>query len=73
MTTNFPELLKVLGQARVDFIIVGGAAGIAHGAATFTKNLEVVYSRSKDNIERLVLALAPHKPYLRGAPNGTSI
>jgi len=35
-----------------------------------TQDLDVVYDRSPENIERLVSALAPHHPYLRGAPPG---
>ena len=30
----------------------------------------IVYRRSDENIERLVVALAPYAPYLRGAPVG---
>jgi hypothetical protein len=29
-----------------------------------------VYRRSRENLQRLVLALAPYHPYLRGAPAG---
>ena len=35
-----------------------------------TQDIDVVYSRSSANIERLVAALGPHAPYLRGAPPG---
>ncbi len=70
MTTNFPELLRVLFQVGVEFIIVGGAAAIAHGSAMLTQDLDIVYNRSRENIERVVAALVPYKPYLRGAPPG---
>src|SRR5215831_12508122 len=70
MTTNFPELLKVLTRARVDFIVVGGAAATVHGSAILTQALDIVYSRSEDNIDRVALALAPYQPYLRGVPPG---
>jgi hypothetical protein len=56
----------------VEFILVGGAAASAHGAARLTLDVDVVYRRSPANIERLVAALAPHSPYLRGAPPGLS-
>ena len=68
--TNFAELLRVLSRARVDFIIVGGFAGTLHGSTVPTRDLDLVYSRDHDNIGRLVTALAPHGPYLRGAPPG---
>lgn len=70
MTTNFPELLRLLSHEKVEFIVVGGAAGIAHGSATITYDLDVVYERTDQNIERIVSALSAHKPYLRGAPPG---
>ena len=68
--TRFADLLRALGSSGVDFILVGGLAAAAHGSARSTQDVDVVYRRGTDNIERLVLALAPHKPYLRGAPPG---
>ena len=68
--TDFERLLRVLTDGRVDFIIVGGVAGVAHGSARLTQDLDVVYSRSSDNIRRLASALAPYAPYLRDAPPG---
>jgi len=68
--TDFPGLLRTLTDAGVDFIVVGGAAATAHGSARLTLDLAVVYRRSPEQIDRLVTALAPHQPYLRGAPPG---
>lgn len=70
MTTDFHELLNALVTANVDFIIVGGVAARAHGSARFTEDLDVVYKRSSENIEKLSDALAPFHPYPRGAPPG---
>jgi hypothetical protein len=67
---DFEALLGALVGSRVDFIIVGGAAATAHGSARLTNDLDIVYSRSKDNIGRLVSALRGFQPYLRGAPPG---
>jgi len=52
----------------VDYILIGGMAAIVHGSARFTQDIDLVYARSSENIERLVTALSPHQPYLRGAP-----
>jgi hypothetical protein len=41
-----------------------------HGSARLTLDVDIVYRRSQDNIQRLVAALQPLKPYLRGAPAG---
>jgi hypothetical protein len=67
---DFPALLRVLHESGVRFLIVGGAAATAHGSARLTQDLDLVYERSRDNLERLVRALAPLEPYLRGAPPG---
>lgn len=68
--TDVAALLRALSQGGVEFILVGGAAASAHGAARLTLDLDVVYRRSKDNVDRLVSVLGPHRPYLRGAPPG---
>lgn len=65
--TKFDSLLTSLIDAEVEFVVIGGAAGVAHGSARFTKDLDIVYARNKNNVARLVAALAPHHPYLRGA------
>jgi hypothetical protein len=68
--TDYGGLLRLLTDARVEFIVVGGVAGIGHGSARFTKDVDVVYRRSDENIARIVTALAGHVPYPRGAPLG---
>jgi predicted nucleotidyltransferase len=67
---DFRAALAALTGSDVQFIIVGGAAATAHGAARLTQDLDVVYGRSPENLGRLVRALGPHAPYLRGAPPG---
>ena len=67
--TDYGSMLRALASAKVQFIIVGGAAAIAHGSARLTEDLDIVYSRRQDNIERLVDALRPLRPRLRGAPD----
>jgi hypothetical protein len=68
--TRFAELLQVLAKADVRFILVGGVAATAHGCARATQDLDIVYEQSDANLVRLVQALAPYQPYLRGAPPG---
>lgn len=68
--TDFRALIFLLADSRIEFIIVGGAAATAHGSARLTQDLDVVYRRTPENIARLVQALAPFAPYLRGAPPG---
>jgi hypothetical protein len=68
VTTDFSALFRAL--ASTDFILVGGLAAAVHGAARATYDVDVLYARTPGNIERLVEALAPLQPYLRGAPPG---
>jgi hypothetical protein len=68
--TDFAGIILALTNAEVDYIIVGGIAAAAHGAARATYDVDVVYARSADNIARLAKALAPLNAYLRGAPPG---
>jgi hypothetical protein len=68
--TNFRALLELLTKAEVDFILIGGGAATAHGSVRLTVDVDVVYKRSPENVARLVAALAPLSPYLRGAPPG---
>ena len=68
--TDFRAVVQALSGGEVDCVIVGGLAAAVHGSARLTQDVDFVYSRTPANIERLVAALRPHKPYLRGAPPG---
>lgn len=68
--TDFAALIRTLADARVEFILVGGVAAAVHGSARLTRDVDAVYARDTENIARLVEALAPIAPYLRGAPAG---
>jgi len=64
------QLLRVLNDGGIRFVIVGGGAATAHGAARPTYDLDVCYARDRENLERLSRALAALHPKLRGAPEG---
>src|SRR5689334_6632856 len=66
--TNFADLLRRLAGDRVEFVVIGGLAVISHGHVRATVDLDVCYARTPENIGRLVRALAPLSPRLRGAP-----
>ena len=68
--TDFGSLIRLLSASGVEFIIVGGAAAVAHGSARLTEDLDIVYRHTRENVARLVAALSPYRPYLRGAPPG---
>jgi len=62
------EMVTRLAQARVEFVIVGGVSAVLQGASIITRDLDVCYRRTSDNISLLVSALAPLHPRPRGFP-----
>lgn len=63
---DFLEILKVLSEYKVDFIIVGGVCGVLHGAPVSTFDLDLVHSRSRENLCRLMAALEVLEACYRG-------
>lgn len=61
-------LLTPLLRHGVDFVLIGGMAGISHGSNYPSYDLDVVYARDRANIPRLVDALREIGVRLRGAP-----
>lgn len=59
-------LLQRLVDARVDFIVVGGIAAVAHGSVTFTQDLDITYAPDEENLERLGRVLVDLGARLRG-------
>ncbi len=70
MIASLEQMAGHLQQQGVRFIVIGGWAAIIHGAARSTNDVDVVYARDPENIQRLVAALQTWQPYLRGAPPG---
>ena len=64
------EAVQILSEAGVDFVIVGGVALRAHGSGYLTQDLDICYSRTRANLERIAAALAPLDPRPRGFPDG---
>jgi len=54
---DLPALLAALCDAGVEFIVVGGAAGVIHGAPITTNDLDIVHRRTEANVERLLRVL----------------
>lgn len=61
------KLLQALVENAVDFVLVGGLAGLLHGSAYPTFDLDIVYARDRQNISRLTAALQQIGASLRGA------
>ena len=67
---NFEATLKALSDYGVNFVVIGGYAATLYGSAYLTRDLDICYERTPENIKRLVTALRPYHPRLRGAPEG---
>jgi hypothetical protein len=68
MAVDLAQIIPPLVRARIDFILIGGMAAILHGSARVTFDVDLIYSRTDENIERLAAAVTPYSPYLRDAP-----
>jgi hypothetical protein len=64
------RILECLRRHGVDFVLIGGLAGMALGSSLPSFDVDVAYERGKDNLERLAAALQELKATLRGAPPG---
>jgi hypothetical protein len=65
---NAGPVLRALVRHGVDFVVVGGMAGLVHGSAFPTFDLDVAYARDAGNLDRLAAALRELGVTLRGAP-----
>lgn len=63
------EAIITLAQNKVDFVVVGGMAIRSHGSSYLTQELDICYSRERENLKRIADALAPLKPRPRGIPD----
>ncbi|MCC6811137.1 MAG: hypothetical protein IT381_27150 [Deltaproteobacteria bacterium] len=63
---KFIQLIEALHDARVELVIVGGVAAVAHGAPVSTFDLDIVHRRTPENIERLVTCLRDLDAVYRG-------
>ena len=62
--------IQILADAGVEFVIIGGWAAIIHGSRYMTDDLDICFSRKRENLARLAKALAPYHPRLRELPSG---
>ncbi len=65
---KFDTAVQALVDSGVEFIIIGGWCAVLHGSSTLTNDLDIFFPRGADNVRRLVAALKPFRPRLRGLP-----
>ena len=61
-------VLERFAAAGVDFVVIGGVAGAAHGSAFGTFDVDLAYSRDPENLERTAEVLRSLDATPRGAP-----
>ncbi|MHB1264340.1 MAG: hypothetical protein ACYC1S_07990 [Gemmatimonadaceae bacterium] len=54
---DFLDFIASLNEGAVDFVLVGGYAVGVHGVVRATADLDILYRRTGDNVERLCRAL----------------
>ena len=65
---QFRAIFGVLVSHEVDFIVVGGMAGVLQGAPITTQDIDIVYALSEDNQGRLLNALRELEATFRADP-----
>ncbi len=55
--TQYIDLVRVLNEHEVDFVLVGALAAVLQGAPISTFDMDIVHSRDPANVRRLVAAL----------------
>jgi len=63
------QLIDALRAGGVEFIVVGGAAAVLHGAPTTTFDLDIVHRRTDDNVQRLLAVLTSLDAFVREPGN----
>lgn len=69
---SFRAICEVLARHGVEFVVVGGVAGVLHGSPIPTRDLDIVHARTPVNIQRLLAALAELKATYRQDARGLS-
>jgi hypothetical protein len=69
-TRNLIELLRMLEAAGVEFVVVGGMAGVMQGAPVVTADIDIVHRRTAENVARLLGVLGAIDARYRRDPRG---
>jgi len=69
---NYKLALGVLAKWDVEFVLVGGAAVVAHGSTLTTQDLDIVYRVEPENVRKLLGALTELDATAYGDPRRLS-
>lgn len=65
---NLARMLAILAQSRVEFVLVGGYAAVAHGVSLVTQDVDICCRFSKEDLFHLQAVLAQLHPRHRMTP-----
>ncbi|MEM6328905.1 MAG: hypothetical protein AAF790_01520 [Planctomycetota bacterium] len=65
---EFRKIIQTVSRGGIEGILIGGVAGALRGAHRPTRDVDLLYQRDEENYDRIVQAISPLSPYLRGAP-----
>lgn len=70
--TGLNQLLKILAEKQIDFIVIGGFAGVLYGSSLVTRDLDICMVLAPKSIDRLREILKPYSPVHRMTPQRLS-
>jgi hypothetical protein len=70
--TQLNQLIEVLSDADIDFVIVGGFAGMLHGSTLVTRDLDVCAVLTRESVAKLRETLRDLNPAHRQTPQRLS-
>ena len=62
LAKDFEDFVKLLNKHQVNYMVVGGYALAFHGKPRHTGDLDIWINNSKENAEKLVLAIIHNLP-----------
>ena len=65
---DFIAIVQLLSAAEVRYVVIGGVAMHLHGANNLTVDMDISFSRDKENTNALAGALSSQQARLRGMP-----
>ena len=69
---SLSQLLLRLADSGVDFVIIGGFAGVLHGSSYVTRDLDICAVLTPENVKRLQTILGDLHPLHRMTPQKLS-
>src|SRR4051794_5984133 len=63
------RILECLVEHEVEFVVIGGVAGVLHGSPLVTWDLDLVHARTPENVARICAALATLNAHYRTHPD----